>query len=209
MPPTLESWAGTYSRYVIDLNRDWQDQSLYPGQNTTGLFPTIRFDEQPIYQPDLHLDKEAKQQRLTHIWRPYHAALASELERIRTQYGIAVLFEAHSIASEVPFLFDGVLPNLNFGTHGGRSCDAEMAERVLDAMENFPEFTSVLNGRFVGGYITLHYANVPNGIHTIQLELSQATYLDESTKQWSESKAAAIQPVLQIVHHGLASIGSN
>src|SRR5690606_1229092 len=39
-----------YSRYVVDLNRPPDDTSLYPGQNTTGLCPAVRFTGEPVYR---------------------------------------------------------------------------------------------------------------------------------------------------------------
>ena len=193
--------ASHHSRYVVDLNRNAHApaaQSLYPGQNTTGLFPQITFEQLPVYQPGNEPDAEEQSRRIEKFWQPYHDRLKSELERMRATFGIAVLFEAHSIESRLPFLFEGELPDLNFGTNAGKSCDEEMANTI---QSSFPAkgYSHVFNGRFIGGFITRHYANPADGIHTVQLELSQATYMDQSTKQWLPDKAAEVQPVLRSV----------
>ncbi len=189
--------AGKYSRYVIDLNRSLGDQSLYPGQGTTGLLPFVTFSEEPIYEPGMAPDEEERSRRIREIWQPYHDQLRLELERIRGTFGFAVLLEGHSIASQVPFLFEGVLPDLNFGTDRGKSCAASLSEAVLAAVESHEEYSHIVDGRFIGGYITREYGDPASGIHAIQLELSQATHLDEKSKQWAPKKVEKIRPVLK------------
>jgi N-formylglutamate deformylase len=116
-----------YSRYLVDLNRPPDDLSLYPGQNTTGLCPSVQFNGQPVY-----LDGEAPTpdeiaQRVDRYWRPYHEAVAAELQRLRAEHGRAVLWEGHSIRSVVPYLFDGRLPDFNLGTANGGDLLAGLA----------------------------------------------------------------------------------
>ena len=70
----------TFHRYVIDANRDPSGQSLYPGQNTTGLVPLTDFDNQPIWQERQAPDESDIDARLAAFHQPYHAALAAEIE---------------------------------------------------------------------------------------------------------------------------------
>ncbi|MBA3930079.1 MAG: N-formylglutamate deformylase, partial [Xanthomonas sp.] len=112
----------SYSRYVVDLNRPDDDVSLYPGQNTTGLCPIVRFSGDPVYLPEQQPTPDEIASRVDTYWRPYHQALQQELARIRAAHGRVVLWEGHSIRSVVPFLFDGRLPDFNLGTAGGTSC---------------------------------------------------------------------------------------
>ena len=58
-----------YSRYVIDLNRGDDDTSLYPGQNTTGLVPLVRFTGEPIYLQDAEPDAGEVAARVERYWR--------------------------------------------------------------------------------------------------------------------------------------------
>src|SRR5688500_12062061 len=120
----------TCSRYVVDLNRPPDDVSLYPGQNTTGLCPTVRFSGEPVYQRGREPDAVEIAERVERYWRPYHAALAGEPQRLRVEHGRVLLWEGHSIRGEVPFLFDGRLPDLNLGTAGGTSCSAGRQARI-------------------------------------------------------------------------------
>jgi len=186
-----------FSRYVVDLNRPPDDTSLYPGQNTTGLCPARCFSGRDIYHDGQLPDAAEVQARLDRYWRPYHDALAAELARLQARHGRVVLWEGHSIrGSDLPFLFDGRLPDLNLGTASGESCSAatQMAlEAVLGAQH---EYDWVSNGRFRGGYITRHYGRPAQGVDAVQLEISQRTYMDEASFAYDASRAARVQPLL-------------
>lgn len=186
-----------HSRYVVDLNRPPDDRSLYPGQNTTGLCPAVQFSGEPVYLEGETPDAAEIATRVETYWRPYHDALRAELERLRAVHGRAVLWEGHSIRGEVPFLFEGRLPDLNLGTAGGASCTPALQarlERVLGAQDGYDW---VANGRFKGGYITRHYGDPANGIEAVQLETSQRTYMDEVGYEYDDASAARLQPLLR------------
>jgi N-formylglutamate amidohydrolase len=168
-----------YSRYVIDLNRDPSGVSLYPGQNVTELCPTTTFGEAPIYIEGAAPAAAAVAERVKHFWQPYHDALAAELGRLKSEFGYALLWDAHSIASRVPRFFEGKLPDFNLGTNRGKSCGKGLGEALLACAERFPKYSAVLNGRFKGGFITRQYGQPQEGVHAVQLELSQATYMKE------------------------------
>lgn len=185
------------SRYVIDLNRPPGGESLYPGQTTTGLCPTETFRGEPLYGPAPAPDAPQQADRLDRYWRPYHDALRAELDRLKAQHGAVLLWDAHSIASVLPRLFEGKLPDLNFGTADGKSCAPAIIERVVAHAQGGP-FSHVLNGRFKGGYITRHYGAPADGVHAIQLEMGQDLYmLEDPPFTYLEHKATSVQPLLQ------------
>jgi N-formylglutamate deformylase len=186
-----------YSRYVIDLNRPPNDESLYPGQNTTGLCPTRMFSGEPIYLPEQEPSADEIDQRRRTYWQPYHDALQTELIRLHTLNGQVLLWEAHSILSEVPYLFEGALPDLNIGTADGNSCTAETQQRMQAALEAQNDYSWVINGRFKGGYITRHYAKPVEGIETVQLEIAQCNYLNETTFDYDVERATRLQSIIQ------------
>jgi N-formylglutamate deformylase len=186
-----------YSRYVIDLNRPENDVSLYPGQNTTGLCPVVRFSGDPVYLPGQEPSEDEVRERVERYWRPYHAALREELERLRAAHGRVVLWEGHSIRGEVPFLFEGRLPDLNLGTAGGSSCSPELQARLEAVLSSQSRYDWVHNGRFRGGYITRHYGDPGNGIEAVQLEISQRIYMDEDTFAYDGAKAEQAQAVIR------------
>ena len=190
--------AATHSRYVIDLNRAPDDTPLYPGASNTGLCPATMFDEAPIYRNGQEPDTDEIAVRRKAIWRPYHERLHDELAALKSRHGHALLWDAHSIRSQVPRFFDGRLPDLNFGTGGGASADPDLV-RSLDAVAgDSPEYTHVVNGRFKGGYITRSNGDPAAGIHAVQLELSQITYMNEDAPYgFREDLAAGIRPLLR------------
>ena len=186
-----------HSRYVVDLNRPEDDVSLYPGQNTTGLCPIVQFSGEPVYLEGQGPDAAEVAARVDTYWRPYHQSLQSELARIRAQHGRAVLWEGHSIRGVVPFLFEGRLPDLNLGTAAGASCSPGLQSRLEAVLAAQDEYDWVANGRFKGGHITRHYGDPGNGIDAVQLEISQRNYMDETSFDWDEGKAARLQRVLR------------
>jgi N-formylglutamate deformylase len=186
-----------YSRYVIDLNRPEDDVSLYPGQNTTGLCPHVQFSGEPVYLDGQDPDETEVTERIERYWRPYHRALAGELQRIHARHGRARLWEGHSIRGVVPFLFEGRLPDLNLGTAAGASCSPSLQSRLESVLASRDGYDYVVNGRFKGGYITREYANPAKGVDAVQLEISQRIYMDEDSFEWDEQKAARTQVVLR------------
>ncbi len=196
----------TFHRYVIDANRPPDGESLYPGQNTTGLVPMTDFDGDPIWvEPPDAAEVEA---RRTAFHAPYHAALAAELDRVREAHGVAILYDCHSIRSQIPFLFDGRLPDFNIGTASGTSCDPRIEAAVHGICAGADGYTTVLNGRFKGGWTTRHYGHPDQGLHAIQMELAQATHLETETPPFAydETKAAHLRPVLSHILHALADL---
>ncbi len=186
-----------YSRYVIDLNRPPDDVSLYPGQNTTGLCPTVRFSGDPVYLPEETPTPDDIAVRIDTYWRPYHTALRDELDRLRAAHDRVLLWEGHSIRGECPFLFDGRLPDLNIGTASGASCAPDRQWRIETALCAQTGYDWVINGRFKGGYITRHYGDPANGIDAVQLEIAQRIYMDEDSFAYDETLAAGAQRAIR------------
>lgn len=185
------------SRYVIDLNRPPSGESLYPGQTTTGLCPTETFRGEPLYRSGETPSVEETQARLHDYYMPYHAKLRDTLNAMRHQHGTVLLWEAHSIASVLPRLFEGKLPDLNLGTNSGQSCDPRILRAVTDTLDAQP-YTWIANGRFKGGYITREYGRPETGVHAIQLEMCQSTYMNEAAPfEYRMDLAAQVKPVVE------------
>ncbi len=187
--PDVTTVRATFHRYVIDANRDPSGVSLYPGQNTTTLVPLTDFDGQDIWDTAPTASDTAERRAAFHTL--YHQALAAELTRVKAIHGVAVLYDCHSIRSRIPFLFDGTLPDLNIGTNGGETCAPEI-EAVAHEFAASSPYSTVLNGRFRGGWSTRHYGRPEAGIHAIQMEVAQSTYLNTETPPWTyDTKKAA------------------
>lgn len=190
------SLMATHSRYVIDLNRPPDDANLYPGQDTTGLCPLDTAKREPLYLPGAEPSADEIARRRELYWEPYHHKLAAELARIRAAHGYALLWEAHSIPSVLPRYFEGRLPDFNIGTACGAACRPDIGERLLAVAQRAKGYSAVLDGRFVGGYITRHYGRPQEGIHAVQLELTRRTYMEEDTPPYTfrEDIACHVRP---------------
>ena len=172
------------SRTVIDVNRDPSGASLYPGQATTELCPTTTFDGEPLYR-DGGPDAAEIDRRRSLYFEPYHAALREEIDRLRDLHPTVVLYEAHSIRSHVPRLFDGELPQLNLGTNSGQSC-ADVLTAAVEAACDASDLSRVTNGRFKGGWTTRHYGQPEAGVHAIQMELACRGYMEDPAEAPTE-----------------------
>ena len=183
-----------YSRYVVDLNRPADDAALYPGQLSTGLCPQETFAGDAIYRDGDEPRAAEIEARKSAYWHPYHAKIAATLESIRARHGYALLWDAHSIASVVPRLFDGELPALNLGSNGGDSAAPALVRRVAAAASGKD---IVVDGRFKGGYITRHYGRPAAGVHALQLEIAQRCYMDEASRQFDPARAATLMATVR------------
>jgi N-formylglutamate deformylase len=187
-----------FSRYCIDLNRPPENTPMYAGTNNTELCPTRAFTGEPLYRAGF-VPGDAEVARRVHLyWRPYHDALAAELARLKAVHGHAVLFDAHSIKSELPWLFEGRLPDLNLGTAGGASCDPALRDALGAVLGAQAQFTHVVDGRFKGGTITRRYGRPAEGVHAVQLEMCWRCYMAEAPPfEIDPARAAAVQPLLR------------
>jgi N-formylglutamate deformylase len=187
-----------HSRYVVDLNRPPDDSPLYgkaASKLFTGLVPLTSFSGESIYLKGQEPGDAEIQQRVTDYWDPYHQTLGDELQRIQSRHGYAILLDAHSIQSRLPLLFDGQLTDLNLGFNQGSSAAAELMAIAVASLRH-PGYSLVVDGRFKGGYITRQYGRPDKDIHALQLEMSQACYMLETSVEWSDDKATVMQSVL-------------
>lgn len=187
-----------HSRFVIDLNRPPENTPMYAGANNTELCPTRFFTGDPIYREGCAPTPAQVDERRATYWQPYHDALRAELDRLKTAHGHAVLFDGHSIKSELPWLFEGRLPDLNLGTAEGRSCAPSMRAALAEVLAKQTTFTQVVDGRFKGGHITRHHGQPGQGVHAVQLEMCWSTYMEEAPPfRVDPARTARLEPVLR------------
>ena len=184
------------ARYVVDLNRPPDNAPMYPGLNNTELCPTRFFSGEPLYRDGQTPDEAEVSRRVSTYWRPYHVALASELVRLHGLHGRVTLLDSHSIQAELPWLFEGRLPDLNLGTADGASCAPPLRERLAGVLAAHASHSHVVDGRFKGGYITRHYGRPADGVHAVQMEMTFDCYMTPP-HDYDEPRAATVLPVLR------------
>jgi N-formylglutamate deformylase len=186
-----------YSRYVIDLNRPPDDQPMYPGAANTELCPTRFFNGDPLYREGQAPDAAEIARRRVTYWQPYHDALRAALQQARDTHGYALLWDGHSIRSQIPWLFEGKLPDFNLGTASATSCAPSLRERLTALLQAVP-FTHAIDGRFRGGYITRHYGRPEQGVHAVQMEICQSLYMQELPPfGYEPALASRVKPLLR------------
>ena len=199
--------VATHSRYVVDLNRDPSGTALYPGADNTELCPTRTFADEPVFAEGSAPDVAEVAARRSEYFEPYHALLSVEIERVRSRHGYAILLDGHSIRSRVPRFFGGRLPDLSLGTADGASCAPAIQTCSALVLAGASDFSSVVNGRFKGGYVTRHYGAPARGVHALQLETAQACYMDEAPPYpWDPVRAAKLVALLRRLAAALAAI---
>jgi N-formylglutamate deformylase len=185
-----------FARYVVDLNRPPENTPMYPGRNNTELCPTRFFSGEPLC-PDGRAPGDAEvRRRVATYWRPYHVALASELVRLQGLHGHVALLDGHSIQAELPWLFEGRLPDLNLGTADGSSCAPALRDRLAGVLAAHTAHSHVVDGRFKGGHITRHYGRPADGVHAVQMEMVFDAYMTPP-HEYGETRAATVLPVLR------------
>jgi N-formylglutamate deformylase len=196
-----------HSRYVVDLNRPSENTPMYPGVNNTALCPTTFFTGEALYQPGQEPDAAEVAQRVERYWRPYHAALQTELQRLRAAHGQVVLFDGHSIKGELPWLFDGALPDLNLGTASGAACAPALRQALADVLAAQTSYSVAVDGRFKGGHITRCYGQPAEGVHAVQMEMTWRCYMDEAPPYgYRDDLAVQVQPVLQRLMEAMLAV---
>ena len=179
------------SRSIIDVNRDPSGASLYPGQPTTELCPITTFDGEPLHRPGRAPEAGEIAERRRSYFDPYHAALGEEIARLRQTFKRVALFDAHSIRSHIPRLFEGQLPVFNLGTNSGASCEPGLRQTVGAVLAAANEST-VVDGRFKGGWITRAYGDPGQGVEALQLELACRAYMQEPERPVADNWPAPI-----------------
>ena len=193
--------AARFPRAYIDVNRepyeldpDLFDGPLPPYANTQsvrvigglGTIARIVADSEEIYRERLSV--AVAHERIERLYKPFHAALADLLDRTRQQFGIAILIDCHSMPSASIGHPQSVRPDFVLGDRFGASCDIKLTRRMKEALLQQGHEVHV-NRPYAGGFITEHYGRPGRGLHTLQLEINRALYLNEATFERSKGFA--------------------
>ena len=187
-----------YSRYVVDLNRPPDDESLYPGQLKTGICPVETFAGEALYEDEAGIADEEREQRIRAFWQPYHDRLRNTLGELRQS-----LADLMARYGKPIYVLETAYPwTQGFPNDIGRAIGAvvrhhnDVEQAVADVARASP-YSTVVNARFRGGYITRHYGDPGAGCNAIQLEMAQRCYMDEDTLAYDPSLAAKVTGTLR------------
>ena len=183
--------SAVYPRAWLDLNRSpsEMDPALVDGAASAGInqriaaglgvVPRVVSEGRAIYSGKIPLiEAEA---RVRDVHRPYHTELDRLLIHARDRFGIAILFDCHSMPSEALRAAPrvrGKVPDVVLGDRFGAAAARHIVTETQAAFEA-EGFTVARNAPFAGGYITQRYGRPARGLHAVQIELDRALYLDQ------------------------------
>jgi len=187
-----------YSRWVIDLNRSAENQALYTdGRLITGLTPTTNFLGNAIYKSTaLAPNKSEIERRKTLYYTPYYEQINDILTDFKKEFGLAILWDAHSIRQYVPTIQRDPFPAMILGTNDGQSA----IERIIQIAKlglSSGAYELSYNHPFKGGNITRHFGDPKNNIHALQLEMIKTLYMDDTETVYHAERADQLRIVLK------------
>lgn len=148
------------------------------------------------------LDSDEVVRRIEDEHRPYHAALGQALAAARARFGVAVLFDLHSMppvkgsAWRVP-------PRIVLGDRFGRSAAPRYVSR-LAALVEAAGLSVAENSPYSGGHILERHGSPVAGVHAVQVEIDRSLYLGPGLREIDEQRAAGIARLVEAMVLALA-----
>jgi N-formylglutamate deformylase len=180
-----------FPRCYVDVNREPYelDPRMFEGRlpsfaNTRsmrvagglGTVARVVGDSQEIYGQRLPVDDALR--RIEALYKPYHRALRRLFTRTHRDFGAAVLIDCHSMPSVAGSRDERPRADVVLGDRYGTSCAPAVSETIETTLRALG-YTTSRNKPYAGGFITEHYGNPVAGLHSLQLEINRALYMDE------------------------------
>jgi N-formylglutamate amidohydrolase len=143
-----------------------------------GTIARVVNEQEEIYRGPLSVG--AALERIDRLYKPYHATLSELLDEARVQFGYAVLIDCHSMPSYQGDRANAQKVDFVLGDRFGTSCPREMV-RLVEQFLTGLGYKVALNKPYAGGYITERYGVPGEALHTLQIEINRALYMDEET----------------------------
>ncbi|MER2605213.1 MAG: N-formylglutamate amidohydrolase [Siculibacillus sp.] len=144
-----------------------------------GTIPRIVAEREEIYARPIPIEEGLA--RIDLAWRPYHRTLREALDAIHDRFGTAILIDCHSMPSPQRGGGDG-RAEIVLGDRNGTSCRSALTD-VVSALLREAGYRVARNKPYAGGYITEHYGWPAHGVHALQIEISRALYMNETTME--------------------------
>lgn len=131
-----------------------------------------------IYSDPLDL-KEVITRIETH-YIPYHRALQGLIDEALSSFGRCLVVDCHSMPSmALPGgAGSNTQPDIVLGDCHGSSCARQITHIAEQTLRDLGLYVQ-RNKPYAGGYTTRHYAAQHSGVHTLQIEINRALYMDE------------------------------
>jgi N-formylglutamate amidohydrolase len=183
------------ARVYVDVNRDpWElDPEMFSDplpdfarsqtpRVAAGLGSIARIvgEGREVYTRKLRFSEA--EARIEAVHRPYHRALAALLAEARSQFGVAVLIDWHSMpsaAARSEARRGRMRPDMVLGDRHGAACGRSLTRTVKRGLE-VAGYGVGQNVPYAGGWTTQTYGRPAEGLHALQVEIDRALYLDEA-----------------------------
>lgn len=186
-----------YSRWVIDLNRNIDNQALYQdGRVITDIVTRSNFLGEDIYKKNAYPNAAEIQRRVEKYYQPYHQKIQEILDNMKHKFGQVLLYDAHSIKKYVPSIRQEAFPDLVLGTNQEKSASQKLIRIAVESLSH-TDYSFSHNSPFQGGAITRSFGKPEKNYHAIQLERAKTIYMDDSETNYSPERAEQLQKVLK------------
>lgn len=181
-----------FPRAFLDVNREPYelDPRMFSGRlpsfaNTRsvrvagglGTIARIVAESEEIYAAPIPVEDALA--RIERYHKPYHRILKSMLARVVRDFGAVLLVDCHSMPSSIKGVTEKVRADFVIGDRYGTSCAPIVVDAVHETLTRMG-YTVLRNKPYAGGYITEQYGTPNLGVHTVQIEINRALYLDEA-----------------------------
>ena len=131
---------------------------------------------EPVYAAPLPLS--VIEARIKHYYDPYYQVLGDELHRLRDQFGRVLHLNLHGMPNIG--IEGSPMPDIVLGDHDGHSCSRAYREMIKKFFESHG-LKVVINNPYKGVELTRRFAKPRQGIHSLQIEINKALFMDETT----------------------------
>jgi N-formylglutamate deformylase len=192
-----------FPRSYIDVNRriddidpvilaeSWPFGSINPSSRSDagiGLIRRLVRPGIPVYDQPLSVEDVAH--RIEKYYRPYHDALEKLLNDAHYNFGQVWHINCHSMPSasarpKQPIGLMGRLPretDFVLGDRDGTSCDLDFTHALRDFLKGLG-YTVTINDPFKGVELVGRYSAPSRGLHSLQIEINKALYMNEETNR--------------------------
>ena len=138
-----------------------------------GVVPTRLADCGPLWRQPI--DRAALEWRLDRLHRPYHDALAAEIDAARARFGFAILIDLHSMPT-IPAGQAGHGARIIVGDRFGATAAESLVELALTSAGRLGE-PVLRNQPYAGGHIVRTHGRPSERVHAIQIEVDRNLYL--------------------------------
>ncbi|ABG31663.1 N-formylglutamate amidohydrolase [Roseobacter denitrificans] len=188
-----------FHRYVSDVDAVSKGSELRARDGMLGVIPLIDRDGTGIWDTPPSVSD-------ARVWRalyfaPYHAALATQIARVRAKYGHAIVLNCRARRDTNAAGSD--VPDIEFSTHLGASCAVSLSMKLATLVKSSSAHSVTFNGQLRTGLTTRQYGRPKANTHAFDMDVHERCYLTEEREgeggHYDAEKAGPLRETLREV----------